>query len=176
MATITKAITLKPGESFTLPPGSELLFTSDGTGLSSDCQIPPDQQFSCFGIDWSLNDDNTPSPNLEHQVSNVEYLEIAGVQYPLNMDTHQVWNGGGFLPDQKNEALINALAAKLPPYLIQLSKVVTSTSGGRIAWSLYFRTVTDFGPTVRMKITGDGFVPGLYVYAYPSDQCEGSNT
>lgn len=176
MATIAKSVTLKPGESFTLPPGAELLYTSDSNALSSDCTIPPDQEFSCFAIDWSLNDDNSPSPNLEHQVSNVESIEIAGVAYPINLDTHQVWNGGGFTEQQKNTALINALQTKFPEFLIQIDHLDTSTVGGRLAWTLYFRTITAFGAGIRMKITGDGFTPGLYVYAYPSNSCNNNNT
>ncbi len=48
--TYTHSITLNPGEAFTLPPNSNVIFTTDNDGLESICTELPDEALTCYGV------------------------------------------------------------------------------------------------------------------------------
>lgn len=56
--TFTHAITLNPGETFTLPPNSQILFSTDPTGLESVCTTIPDTELKCYRMHWVVNKDD----------------------------------------------------------------------------------------------------------------------
>jgi hypothetical protein len=45
---LTKAVLLKPGESFTLPPGATLVAASDEAAIESTCDIPDLEELTCY--------------------------------------------------------------------------------------------------------------------------------
>lgn len=48
MPTYTHSTVINPGESFVLPPGSKLLYTTDNDGLESVCAELPTEELGCY--------------------------------------------------------------------------------------------------------------------------------
>ena len=59
--TIIKAVTLVPGEKFTLPPGSKLIGSTDLGNLTSNCDIPELEELQCYVAIIGSNTDNGTS-------------------------------------------------------------------------------------------------------------------
>lgn len=57
MPTYTHSVTINPGEVFTLPPNSQILFTTDPTGLESVCAPIPTATLKCYQMHWVVNKD-----------------------------------------------------------------------------------------------------------------------
>lgn len=57
ITTFTHTITLNPGETFSLPINSQILFASDPSGLESVCTTIPTTELKCYNIHWVMNQD-----------------------------------------------------------------------------------------------------------------------
>lgn len=59
--TIIKSVTLVPGESFTLPPGSTLIGSTSIGDLTSNCDIPDLEEIQCYVAIFAAGKDQNPS-------------------------------------------------------------------------------------------------------------------
>lgn len=55
----TQVITIKPGEQFSLPPGAELVYTTDRNAFSSECQFNMNWNETCYRLAYE-NNNNAP--------------------------------------------------------------------------------------------------------------------
>ncbi len=165
MPTVVKSITLQPGETMSLPPDSTVLTITDDT-YEASCELPDFEEYACYKITWSLNDNQDESPNLEHQDSSVEKVTISGTDYLINIDTHSYHaNSGG------DAGLKSYFVSKLPVGLIIVSHVSTDTTAERKTHTMYFQTVPSAAATMEMKVVGPGYSDGLYVKPVTSTEC-----
>lgn len=160
---VFKTVVLQPGESFTLPPDGEIIFTSNASGLSSECVIPETEDYVCQRFYWALNDDQSNSPALEHQDSKVYSLTISGTEYIIDLDTHAIYNGagGGAAGDTAVEAALEPL---LPDGIIVIDHMGHDETGARLGQDLNFWTFPSLVPNMKLKITGPGYPDALYVF------------
>ena len=76
--TFTHSITINPGEVFTLPPNSEILFATDPSGLESVCVTIPETELKCYRMHWVRNEDPEGSFSIIFQL---------GIPVPFSMNT-----------------------------------------------------------------------------------------
>lgn len=92
---IYRAITLQPGESFTLPPGAEIVSATDANSLTSTCTIPDNlEELECYifvlmgAVDsfnanlravWETN--GSIGPN-----AFIQSITLGGITYDLDPD------------------------------------------------------------------------------------------
>lgn len=83
ITTYTHSYTLNPGESFTLPPGSNILFTTDNAGLETVCAELPEEDLACFGVVTfaQLPDDDGRTDVIEADDVKIIGLEKNGTSY-----------------------------------------------------------------------------------------------
>lgn len=78
VTTYTHSITLNPGESFTLPANSKILFTTDNTGLESVCADLPEESLACYGF---VAFGQFPDDDGRTDVIETDDVRIVGVEY-----------------------------------------------------------------------------------------------
>lgn len=57
--TIVKSVKLQAGESFTLPPGAQLIASTDIASITSTCEIPDLEALECYSFNIITNDTDT---------------------------------------------------------------------------------------------------------------------
>lgn len=165
MAETTQTITLKVGETFSLPPDATIIWISDSS-VESSCGIPEFEDYACYQLSWSLNDDQGDSPNLEHQASQVYSITISGTEYLIETDTHAYYNNNG-----GNVGLENLFTSKMPEGVFVVDYVNTDTSGARVQHSLYFKTFPSLLSSIVMTIKGPGWPNDLQVRPLADSTC-----
>lgn len=78
VTTYTHSITLNPGESFTLPSNSKILFTTDNSGLESVCADLPDENLACFGF---VAFAQIPNDDGQKDIIEADDVLIVGVEF-----------------------------------------------------------------------------------------------
>ena len=81
--TYTHSITINPGEQFTLPEGSTILFTTDNAGLESVCVDLPTEDLVCYGVVTfaQLPDDDGATDVIEADDVRIIGIERNGVRF-----------------------------------------------------------------------------------------------
>lgn len=102
---IYKSVTLQAGESFTLPPGAQIISASNVGALTSTCPIPTDlEQPACYIaiIPWINNtNDNDDYWELDSDVSYFSGIYLNNIK--TNFDTSvRIDNPGGLALKLKN--------------------------------------------------------------------------
>ncbi len=135
-----------------------------GATEDSDClDLSNVEQKTCYQIEWASNEDTTPSDVLEHQDSNIDYIEVGGIQYSINQQPNLENDTDGAL-----EAIIRGI---VPQYLMTLDRIDTNTTGNRFEDTLFFKAVPSIANSIVMKITGPGYGIGLYIKPLQCDDC-----
>lgn len=101
MSTITRTITIAPGESFTLPPQSNVIAVTGD--LSSTCgDLPVPENLVCHYFQWEMEGDNGGSDAWEN--ATMDNLVVGRVTYAIDGNAYFT-NDSGSIP------LLAALAA-----------------------------------------------------------------
>lgn len=160
MPTIVKTVTIEPGESFTLPPGAELIYTSDNSGLTSDCVLPPEQDLNCYIFSVTVdNDDNTGHP-MDESDAIFDFVEVLGTQYPMN-----------FTINRSTTSMFVELDNSLPEGLIEVTYVDRRIFDKRNQYYITVRVLESIADTVEFKISGRGYETGAYLKLTLTDDC-----
>jgi hypothetical protein len=90
MPTITKHITILPGECFTLPKGAIVKAISDELTNSCSFDLPTPTALECYQFSWEITDNvGGQSQAWDHENNNNKFVKITfdGVDYPISLDT-----------------------------------------------------------------------------------------
>jgi hypothetical protein len=157
MPTVIKTVILSPGETFTLPPGASIIYTSSLESLSTTCEdiLNASSELYCFRMEWSSNRNQADSPALEQQDTTVESILVNGVTYALNHD------------DETNvptliDAIENAIGTGV---LLNLGGGDAGSTSDRYVRYITFQAPQSLGKTVELKLIGPGFSQGLFAKA-----------
>lgn len=157
---ITKTVVVRPGESFTLPPGGTLIYTSDNNGIDTDCQLPPVQSRNCYVFTITVDNDNNDSHPLDETDATLDYVSILGTQYPMN-----------FTINRTTISMFTELKNTLPAGLLELLFVDRRIFDKRNQYWITVRALSNIAETVEFKITGRGYEFGAYVRLVQADDC-----
>ncbi len=111
MNTVINTITIKPGESFTLPPGGQITYVSDLTQVSSNCEIDT--------VDAACYQFNMPVGTNPNQMY-IDGLEYGGNYYSITKES-----GGKFETKALDSSNSNELEARVSdiPIIIKTSQL-----------------------------------------------------
>lgn len=158
--TVTKTVTLVPGESFTLPPGGELIYTSDNNSISSDCPLPPTQTRSCYIFTVTVDaDDNTSHP-MDETDALFNYVEILGVQYDM-----------GFTINRDTISMYTQLVSTVPQGLLEVVYVDRRIFSKRNQYWVTIRAIESIAESAQFKVTGRGYEFGAFLKLNLLDTC-----
>jgi hypothetical protein len=158
MATVTRSITLSPGETFTLPPSSEIIFVSDSDNITTNCVDLPDSSSYKCGYFKYLQDAiaDGGQPNYDTVVQ----FEVGATVLPVGLTVPSAT-----APD------INTVVAQ--PALITVTNVtvtVVGTPPGEFnIVEIYFTVPEIFFSTTRVLIQ-DGLTTDVTIYVYGTEE------
>lgn len=84
MASASHTIVIKSGESFTLPPGGELVFVSDPAGVATDCGDVPTNTYKCGYFFLTLDSRLASDGPMEEIFTTITRLIIGNTTYSMN--------------------------------------------------------------------------------------------
>lgn len=152
-------IVLRPGESFTLPAGATLIYSSNPTNLDSNCDIPTEFELKCWKLEWE-NQSNAP-------VEDADFIGVTidGIFYPFS--TNVPYDGN--LGDDAATLLQDQMTLDLPQGIFVAVDVCDT--GDDSTQSLIFQSV---GSSLIFKIQNPTGVTTTYLYLIPEeiDNCE----
>lgn len=169
LSTGTKTIIIKPGETIVLPKGAvvQSLIYDGAVDVTSSCGVLPEpQDYKCYVLVFSSNDNKSASPNLEGEDTVLDYLEIAGVKYlgPVSMD-----HAGNDFMDILKDRLTVWFSSTPPQSLFKYDHIDISGTGERVTVYLYFKSIDSIVNTIKLKMSGPGFDNGLFILPATSE-------
>ena len=162
--TITKTITISPGESFTLPAGATVTSITDVLDTTCNVDLPTPEPLLEYNYIFSLNEDNTDDNPMGSEV-NIESLLVDGAIIPLsftflntdNSPTNQngvaVWSS----EISTNNNLLNSQAIKF----VSITWSDDGTKHDLV--TIVLKMPSSFLSKVFVKIRNDKFPNGLYL-------------
>lgn len=149
---ITKTITLTPGESFTLPPDGELIYTSDNNSISTDCPLPPVQAMGCYIFTVTVDNDNNTSHPMDESDAIFDYVEILGTQYPM-----------GFGINRTTVSMYSELVSSIPQGLLKVTFVDRRIFDKRNQYWITVQALENVAESAQFKVTGKGYEYGAFL-------------
>jgi len=158
--TITKAVTLLPGESFTLPPGATLIGASNPANITSTCPLPTLETLACFvammgGTDSDSAEDTYWEPDSRARLVG---FDLSGVRtlFPSPV--------GGVNGCYDGPGMITQLQTALPAIIFADSgaKVEDSPLGdvGSCLSYILIQTIPSVANNLRLVFTSTGPISG----------------
>jgi len=162
--TITRSVTISPGESFTLPAGATVISLTDVLTNTCDVELPEPEPFVEYQYIFALNQDDNDSHPMGGEVD-INSLLIDNTVVNLNFTVQNTDNSGNGtrisqwnleVPD--NNVLLNS-------YPIKFTTIVGNTSIGS-KYDLVIvsiRMPESYQDKVLLKVVNDKFPNGLYL-------------
>lgn len=154
--TVSHTIVLKPGESFSLPAGAEVIYVSSNS-LDSTCPIPAAEAKECYYFQLVIDNDNNDGHPLDEGSTYFSDLIVGGVTYELDI-----------LVDQLSPVLESALINALPQTLIEITDVTKNDLAKRTEVLINFKLAPSLAEDTELKITAPGFAGGLFIRPNPT--------
>jgi hypothetical protein len=153
-------VTIKAGECFNLPANSELIYASNPTDLSSECDIPTSFTLNCYSLAWEIISPDGPPYDDARFVG----VTIDNVFYPFTSANPLVGRS-----DSANQ-LQDTMLSDVPEGLF--IEGATCDIGGTGQY-IYFQSV---GTTITFKISNPtGTTVGttvIYLIPEENQDCE----
>lgn len=164
--TATHTIVLKAGESFTLPPSSELIFVSDPDSLDSDCVDIPTTTYKCGYFFLILDADDNANHSMD---MNTKYYSIKLNSTLVDTLDEFVLYGDGNHPTPTSIAALNLRVDDLT--LFEFMQITTNEVTSRIHLHVYFKVIDTFYDTLRLVINNNN-LGSLQEYAPLDAECD----
>lgn len=170
LSTGLKTAIIKPGETFVLPAGAviESLIYDGSIDVTSTCDnLPTPEDYKCYNMIFGTSENQSSSPVLEGQDTTLEYLEISGIKYNANINLFNMPpnDSGNILGSQ----ITTFFTTKPPQQLFKVDHIDKSTTGARVEFIVYFKSIDSIVNTIKLKMSGPGFGNGLYVMPVLAD-------
>lgn len=166
--TITKTVSISPGEQFTLPNGATIISISDILDNSCDFTLPDPEPFVEYKYSFALNEDDNDNHPMGHLV-NISEISVDNVTISLDFsaqDTDNTNNGTKVGVWNSEVAANNLLMTSVP---LRFISVVFDPRGSNVKADSAIVTIKmpeSYLNKVLLKITNDKFDNGLYLKGY----------
>lgn len=145
----TQTITLQPGESFVLPSGAQIIYTSDPENLQSDCAEIPNTEYACgyffIVLDADSNDNHAMDMNTRY-VS----IKIGSTTYTIN---EPILYGDSNSPTPTDKTTLNTHVTNTG--LFEFMSVTENEVTSRTHIHVYFKVLDTYYDDVRLVINNN---------------------
>jgi len=135
---VIRAVTIRKGESFTLPPGSTIM---SSTGfLTSACDIPPITELGCYEFRYGLDEGGGNVTAWEPGDVQFHGVEYGGVFYPFSRVLIPAVTDIQELAGMDLVTTVADVIGKSIPIMLNTAGHVDGATGDRGNYSISFRT------------------------------------
>lgn len=149
--TVTNSVTIQPGETFNLPAGSTLIFSSDPSNLISDCADIPTDTYKCGYFYLILDNPGGSGESLTENSTFYHSVEVGGTTFNLGGDIHVIDSD-----DAVQEDVLNARVSNLA--LFAFADITKTELSDRQAVNIFFRVPESLFDQTRLAILNWGMV------------------
>lgn len=145
----TQTITLQPGESFVLPSGAQIIYTSDPENLQSDCAEIPNTEYACGYFFIVLDADNNDNHSMDMNTRYVS-IKIGNITYTID---EVILYGDSNSPTPTNETTLNNHVTNTG--LFEFMAVRENEVTSRTHIHVYFKVLETYYNDVRLVINNN---------------------
>ena len=168
LTTITKTVSILPGEQFTLPIGATIISISDILDNSCDFTLPDPEPFVDYKYSFALNEDDNPNHPMGHLV-NISEILVNNTPITLAftaLDTDNTNNGSKVGVWNSEVAANNLLMASVPLRFVSVAFDPRGSNNKADSAIVTIKMPESYLNKVLLKITNDKFDNGLYLKGY----------
>lgn len=168
LTTITKTVSISPGEQFTLPNGATIVSISDILDNSCDFTLPDPEPFVNYKYSFALNEDNNDDHPMGHIV-NISEVLVDNVAISLafsNQDTDNTNNGTKVGVWNSEVGANNLLLTSVPLRFISVAFDPRGSNSKADSAIVTIKMPESYLNKVLLKIVNDKFDNGLYLKGF----------
>lgn len=162
--TITKSVTITPGESFVLPPGATVTLITGELDNSCNFPLPTPETLIEYEFEFSVNNDNQDDHPMGSEVD-IESFLISGVVVPLNFTFFNTDDGVGNCSGVHVWSLEipanNSLIIGYPVRFVSMACTAFNPKSDLVTVTI--EMPESFLSKVFLKIRNDKFPNGVYI-------------
>lgn len=168
LTTITKTVSILPGEQFTLPIGATIISISDILDNSCDFTLPDPEPFVDYKYSFALNEDDNDNHPMGHLV-NISEISVNNTTISLAFsaqDTDNTNNASKVGVWNSEVAANNLLMTSVPLRFVSVVFDPRGSNNKADSAIVTIKMPESYLNKVLLKITNDKFDNGLYLKGY----------
>lgn len=168
LITITKTVSIAPGEQFTLPNGATIISVSDILDNSCDFPLPDPEPFVDYKYSFALNEDDNDNHPMGHIVN---IAEISVNNTPITLafspqDTDNSGNASKVAVWGSEVGANNLLLTSVPLRFVSIVFDPRGSNNKADSAIVTIKMPESYLNKVLLKIVNDKFDNGLYLKGY----------
>ena len=151
MATVTNSSTIQPGETFNLPAGATLIFTSDPDNTVSDCAEIPTDTYKCGYFYIIIDNPGGSGESLSETSTFYHSVEVGSTTFNMGGTIHVIESDDAVQEDVLNGTISNQA-------LFIFTEVLKTELADRQAINVFFRVPESLFSETRLGILNWGML------------------
>jgi hypothetical protein len=165
ITTSSHTIVLQPGESFVLPAGGSIVYTSDPEGLNSECADIPTTTYKCGYFFLVLDADDNSGHSMD---SNTRYVSVKVGNTTFPLDEVVVFGSGNSPTPATHTTLNNHIT---DTGLFEFMQVTETEVTSRTHIHVYFKVLDSFFDDVLLIVNNNN-VNSISYYPPIEAECD----